>query len=139
MSEQSDFARSFPIYHYNGLAKSSGKEDNRKKVTTLISIFIFLNIFVEFYIYFYFKVSKLTVSKKMADVDFTRMHFSLKSFKKANLRLLKNIQKTIGYFLTCVEILFPWLCFLSSFPSYYYLMPAMHSGKIDMPPSFLIR
>ncbi len=35
MSEQSDFARSFPVYHYNGLAKCYGKEDNRKKVTLL--------------------------------------------------------------------------------------------------------
>lgn len=32
ISEQSDFARSFAVYHYNGLAKCCGKEDNRKKV-----------------------------------------------------------------------------------------------------------
>ena len=42
------------------------------------------------------------IAKRMDDVDFIRMHCGLKSFKKTNLCLLKNRQKTLGYFHTCV-------------------------------------
>ena len=39
---------------------------------------------------------KLTITKKTADVHFTRMHCDQKSFEKANERLLKDAHKTGG-------------------------------------------
>ncbi len=39
------------------------------------------------------RITKLTMTKKMADVHFTRMHCGRKSFIKANRRLLKDRHK----------------------------------------------
>ena len=72
----------------------------------------------------------------MADVDFIRMHCGRKSFK---MQLPPFEEQTED------NRLFSHLCEnfnpldLSSFPRYSYLIPAMHSGKIDMSPSFLLR
>ena len=48
--------------------------------------------------------TQLTVTKKMADARFTRMHCGRKSFQKANWRLLKDRHKRGGYFLCCVKV-----------------------------------
>ena len=43
------------------------------------------------------------------------------------------------FFHTCVEISVHQLYLFSSFSSFSCLIPVMHSGKTDIPPSFLLR
>ena len=72
------------------------------------------------------------MTKNMADVHFTKMHCGLKSFKKECFFLVKNKQRTLSCFLTCVKFSIHWLCSLLSFSLLCVLDPAMHSGKTNI-------
>ena len=52
---------------------------------------------------------KLTITKKMAEVHFSRMHCGRKSFKKANGRLLKaGIRQEVNIFVVLKFLFIRW-------------------------------